>query len=539
MTTSLDVPAVLPPGTSAATLAEALTRFAAVVGEAHVRRAEAAGDYTDPYAFGDGVGSVPGGVVRPGSVEEVQAVVRVAAERSVPLWTVSRGRNLAYGGASPRVPGSVVLDLSRMNRVLEVDEEAGYARVEPGVSFADLHAHLRTLGSSLWMSVPELSWGSVLGNALERGFGYTVGGDHSAHMCGLEVVLADGSLLRTGMGAMAGNRAWSLYKGGFGPSLDGLFLQSNYGVVTSMGIWLHPAPETALMMSVAVPGFDDLGPLVDTLRPFLLDGTIRSTASIGSVLALASAITERQQWYDGPGAMPEPVVAKLQAVFGVGRWNGRVGLYGNEEVVAAQAKLVRRACERIPGAEVGVRSYPGSPTDDLHPADRTLLGVPSTDMVRMAGWAGGDPAHIDFSLVCPPNGADALAQMRLIRRRVNEYGFDHVGGLTLFGRHAVTLALLSFDRADPERRASVQEVFPRLVADAAAQGYAPYRAHVAFMDLIAEQYGWGDHAARRLQQRIKDAVDPIGILSPGKQGIWPSRHPDRTAEVGEQPLHRP
>lgn len=143
-------------------------------------------------------------------------------------------------------------------------------------------------------------------------------------------------------------------------------------------------------------------------------------------------------------------------------------------------------------------------------------------MIRMAGWHGGDPAHVDFSLVCPPKGSNAVAQARLIGRRANEYGFDHVGGLTLFGRHAVTLALLSFDRSDPAQRTSVEELFRRLVADAAAQSYAPYRAHVAIMDLIAEQYGWGDHAARRLQQTIKDAVDPGGILSPGKQGIWPS-----------------
>lgn len=81
-----------------------------------------------------------------------------------------------------------------------------------------------------------------------------------------------------------------------------------------------------------------------------------------------------------------------------------------------------------------------------------------------------------------------MAQAPLVGRRVNEYGFDHVGGLTLLGRHAITLSLLGFDRSDP------RTCFHR-VADAAAQGYAPYRAHVAFMDLVAEQYGWGDFAA--------------------------------------------
>ena len=53
----------------------------------------------------------------------------------MPLWTTSQGRNLGYGGSSPRVQGSVVMNLRRMNRILEIDEELGYAVVEPGVKW--------------------------------------------------------------------------------------------------------------------------------------------------------------------------------------------------------------------------------------------------------------------------------------------------------------------------------------------------------------------------------------------------------------------
>ena len=64
----------------------------------------------------------------------------IANEHRVPLWTTSQGRNNGYGGSSPRVHGSVVVNLRRMNRVLEIDEELGYAVVEPGVSWFDLYA---------------------------------------------------------------------------------------------------------------------------------------------------------------------------------------------------------------------------------------------------------------------------------------------------------------------------------------------------------------------------------------------------------------
>ncbi|HEU0102977.1 MAG TPA: FAD-binding oxidoreductase [Mycobacteriales bacterium] len=496
-----------------------------VVGDDAVLTGDALAGHADPYSFlEDDEIPAPLAAVQPTSVEQVQQVVALAARTGVPLWTVSRGRNFAYGGAAPRLPGSIVLDLQRMDRVLEVDEELGYVVIEPGVSFLDLHAHLSALGASLLMSVPDIGWGSVMGNALERGKGYAQHGEHSAAICGLEVVMADGTVVHTGMGALPGSTAGPLYQGGYGPSLEGLFLQSNLGIVTRMGLWLAPRPETVIVCSIQAASDDALGPLIDALRPLQLDGTIQSPVTIGSAGILAVVLTERAQWHTGPGAMPHEQTAEIVQRLGVGWWNARFGLYGPASLTAARLDVVRAALADLPDLELVAHTYAGDVTpDQVFPPDLSQLGVPTLSNVRMAAWRGGTPAHTDVSLVGPSRSADVLRQRDLLRTGITRYGFDYAGGFTMYGRYTIALALVSFDRDDAEERAAVRALFPELLAEAAAHGYGTYRSHTAFMDLIAAHFGADDGALRHVVEKIKDALDPKGILSPGKQGIWPGR----------------
>jgi 4-cresol dehydrogenase (hydroxylating) len=209
---------VLPPWISKDAYADALRGFEGVVGADWVLATEEDRvTYMDAYALGDGSDHVASAAVAPKSVEEVQAILRIANQYKIPLWPVSRGKNLGYGEAAPLVSGSVVLDLGRMKRILEVDEKRAYAVIEPGVSFFDLYQHLSDNRIALWLSVPGNAWGSVIGNALERGLGYTPYGDNTTKLCGLEVVLPSGELVRTGMGAMAASKSWRHYPFGFGP----------------------------------------------------------------------------------------------------------------------------------------------------------------------------------------------------------------------------------------------------------------------------------------------------------------------------------
>lgn len=81
--------------------------------------------------------------ISPRGVPEVQEFMRLFNEFDFPVWPFSVGRNTGYGGAAPRVPGSVCLNLGKhMNRVLEVNTEGAFALAEPGVTYFDLHEYL-------------------------------------------------------------------------------------------------------------------------------------------------------------------------------------------------------------------------------------------------------------------------------------------------------------------------------------------------------------------------------------------------------------
>jgi 4-cresol dehydrogenase (hydroxylating) len=84
--------------------------------------------------------------------------MRIANEHRIPIYPVSTGRNLGYGGAAPVLSGSLVLDLKRMNRIIEVNEDLAYAIVEPGVSYFDLYRHLQDHKIKLWIDFPGPGW---------------------------------------------------------------------------------------------------------------------------------------------------------------------------------------------------------------------------------------------------------------------------------------------------------------------------------------------------------------------------------------------
>jgi 4-cresol dehydrogenase (hydroxylating) len=252
----------------------------------------------------------------------------------------------------------------------------------------------------LILSVPGNSWGSVAGNALDRGVGYTPYGDHASRICGLEVVLPDGDLVRTGMGAIGSGPTWNLYKPGYGPSWDTMFCQSNFGIVTKLGLWLMPAPESVMGLDLEFDKPDDIGWAVDVIARLRRENIIQQSPSFGNWMRTAAVLTRREQWAKPGQALDETVITAIRKQFGIGWWSVSVRTYGPVEINEATVRHIRAAFNGKPVMDFRPsRWVQGDP-----PLSSPVSGTPISFPLANANWFTGRGGHVSFSPVLPARG---------------------------------------------------------------------------------------------------------------------------------------
>ena len=534
---------MLPPEVSTESFAQALREFEAAVGKDGVfSRGDdliAYSDAYDPYAVEPPKQLHASAAVAPTSVEQVQAVVRIANKYQIPLYSISTGRNLGYGGAGPTLNGCVVVDLKRMDRVLEINERDAYVVVEPGVNFMDLYRKLEESQSPFMVATPEPGWGSPIGNALDHGVSYIMGDNFSA-VRGIEVVLASGEVLRTGMGALPDGKLWHQYPYGFGPDVAGLFGQSNFGIVTKMGFSLVRKPEVQTSFTVTSAKSDDLSHLIDLTQRLREQGLLYLTTVESPIRGAMSP----------PGQPVPPLVQRAKELLrskdggSAAEWDKLAqdsgtpaalvtgSIRGPAKIVNATLDYARELFAALPGVTFKQDEMYRFPLDvaAIPPHERAQFGIPGLWSFSNLIFGNLQRGLYFFSPVCRASAEDLFALKQAIRDVVLLHADEATQDAFLSWNRCNTVYPQAFIFTYPfpitENAVANQksrDLFKRLVEACGAKGFGEYRAHAAFQTEAMAQYSFSDNAMLKFYETIKDAIDPNGILSPGKSGIWPKR----------------
>jgi len=419
--------------------------------------------------------NLPDLAVLPESTEEVAAVVAIAAERRVPV--VPRGMASGLAAASIPFSGGIALSLTRMNRVLELDEVNRTVRVEAGIITADLQAYVEARGL-FYPPDPSSNKHSTIGGNIACNAGgprclkYGVTGDY---VMGLTVVLPDGRVLQTGGKAI---------KNVVGYDLTSLFVGSEgtLGVITEALLRLVALPRFANTARAEFPSLEDAS---RTVNAILGAGIVPATLELMDETAIA-CIEEAMRL-----GLPLDIEAML-----IIEADG-----SDKEVVEREIAAIARICRENGARQVNVA------TDEKERAAlwRARRSV-SPSLARKAPNKLGEDITVPRSAI-----PEAIRRIKAISTR---YGlpiviFGHAGDGNLHPN-------ILFDRQDPLQWEKVEAMASEIFDAALALGGTLSGEHgVGTLKQPYMERALGALSIE-IQRRIKQALDPLNVMNPGK-----------------------
>ncbi|MBZ3901083.1 FAD-binding oxidoreductase [Streptomyces griseiscabiei] len=415
---------------------------------------------------------VPAVVVLPRTVEQVQHVMRVATELRVPV--VPQGARTGLSGGANASEGCVVLSLTKMDRILEINPVDRIAVVEPGVVNATLSRAVDEHGLSYPPDPSSWEMCTIGGNigTASGGLCCVKYGVTAEYVLGLDVVLADGRLMSTGRRTA---------KGVAGYDLTRLFVGSegSLGIVVGATLALKPRPPQQLVLAAE---FASAAAACDAVCRIMAGG------HVPSLLELMDRTTVKAVNDLAHMGLPETTEALLLAAF-------------DTPDPAADLAAVGELCEAAGATQV-------VPADDA--AESELL-LQARRMSLTALEAVKGTTMIDD--VCVPRSK--LGELIEGVERVAEK-YDLTIGVCAHAGDGNTHPTVCFDAADPDESRRARESFDEIMALGLELGGTITGEHgvgILKKEWLARELG---PVGLEMQRAVKSVFDPLGILNPGK-----------------------
>lgn len=458
----------------------------------------------------------PLALVLPGSAQEASACLALAGRHGSPVHPISRGRSWGLGSGLP-ARDAVILDLSRLDRIIDIDADHGTVRIEPGVTFARLQAALAESG--IPFHLPSFGGppdASVLANALDRGEGSGAFGDRFANLWDLDIALTTGERLRSGYGRFACDKLERVHARPAGPLIEGLFSQSGFGCVLSGRLALAPTPAFACYLTFEIGKGEALAAFVAATRRLMREEVIGAHDLFfwdGAKRLSASAIRASLDDDDERLAQMSDWAASI-AIAGHQRllYDGRLAVVLEALTPLAQAVAIHEDEDEKDCADAGATT-------------RGLRGESDGANLTSCYWA--KPALADapldpdrdrcgFVWLCPvlPMAGEALSRLDAIVRMVaDEHGvFVASGAEAVNTRSLLGYVSIAWDRDEVGADDRAMTAHDALADRFAECGFLPYR--LTLPGIARVPYCEGDWAA--VMARLRRALDPNNCLAAGR-----------------------
>jgi 4-cresol dehydrogenase (hydroxylating) len=450
----------------------------------------------------------PLAILSPGSAEEALACLRLAGEHGCPLHPVSRGRSWGLGSRSPP-QDAVMLDLSRLDRILEIDLTFGTVRIEPGVTFSQLQDELIRRGAEFHLPAFGGPPGaSVLANALDRGEGSGAFGDRFGQLWDLDIALTTGERLRSGHGRFENPTLAPLHARPVGPLIEGLFSQASFGCVLSGCIGLAPTARHGCYLAFDIGASERLPPFVEAVRGLVRDRVVEVHDAFfwdGAKRIASSGIAADL-------AEPPPPEAFRD-------WLATIAITANHEMMYN--------CRKALVIETLLPFCASFTIEEEEPAARNsgLRGFSDGANVTSCYWAKAalpdgpldpDRDRCGFLWLCPVVPLTGLALARLAQ--LTQEAARRFGIFIMTGAEAATeracngYVSLAWDRDVAGADARAMAAHAMLMEAFTREGFHPYRPTLPATAAMPPSRGdWAPVLAR-----LRHALDPAGVLATGR-----------------------
>lgn len=427
----------------------------------------------------------PAFVVMPKTVEEIQEIVKLANTELIPITPRSGGMSVA--GLTIPCGEDIILDLKRMNKIIEVNEESMYALIECGVTTGQLKTFLEENHPDLEYSIPAAPPSvSVVANALVWGAGHLLlkYGLNSDMINGLEVVLPMGEILKTGSCALS--PSW-FTKYCF-PNLSGLFIGwfGSTGIVTKCSIQLWPKPRIRSIFRIAIHDVEDVPDLILKI----------AREEVSERIGLSS-------WTDDPDNFnlkekPKGVPELLMAIYTCG--NSHIELHVKQNTIERIVKEEQKKGKNITLFKL---------TDDE--VNNLLSLRPPPELPMDTYRQGGGYEYMGACLPVKNFGLTYREGIKLAKK----HGFQFIHGLMLLrpGQLGIFVFVFPFNRVDSDEVHRLHLTRIDLTKLILSLGGIPWKPSPSLQKLVLQK---ADHSSVKLMKQIRTILDPNQVMSPNK-----------------------